>query len=96
LGFRAITPVFDGARESEIEAELARAWMIDAAWTEAGEKAWEWINQYEYDPETIKDDDEVRNLYLEAWLGERDYDVYRIVSDPQYARRAVLHDWLKD
>jgi DNA-directed RNA polymerase subunit beta len=96
LGFRAITPVFDGAKESEIEAELARAWMIDTAWTDTGEKAWEWISQYEYDPETIKDDNEVRNLYLEAWLGERDYDVYRIVSDPQYARRAVLQEWLKD
>ena len=28
LGFRAITPVFDGANEIEIEADLARAWMI--------------------------------------------------------------------
>ena len=39
LGFRAVSPVFDGARESEIEAELARAWMIDQAWkktTDAG------------------------------------------------------------
>ncbi|MCK4675697.1 MAG: hypothetical protein KAT61_07255, partial [Gammaproteobacteria bacterium] len=96
LGFRAISPVFDGARESEIEAELARAWMIDNSWEEAGKNAWDWINQYEYDPETIKDDDEVRNLYLEEWLGERDYDVYRLVSDRQYARRAVLIEWLKD
>jgi len=96
LGFRAISPVFDGAKESEIEAELARAWMIDQAWKEAGEKAWEWLNQFEYDPETLKDDDEVRNLYLESWLGERDYDVYRIVSDYQYARRSVLNEWLKD
>jgi DNA-directed RNA polymerase subunit beta len=96
LGFRAISPVFDGAKESEIEAELARAWMIEHAWKEAGEKAWEWLNQFEYDPETIKDDDEVRNLYLEAWLGERDYDVYKIVSDYQYARRSVLIEWIKD
>jgi DNA-directed RNA polymerase subunit beta len=96
LGFRAISPVFDGARESEIEAELARAWMIETAWREAGERAWEWISEYEYDPETIKDDNEVRNSYLEVWLGERDYDVYRIVSDHQYARRAVLIEWLKD
>ncbi len=96
LGFRAITPVFDGAKESEIDAELARAWMIDTAWNEAGEQAWEWLSQYEYDPETIKDDEEVRNLYLEAWLGERDYDVYKIVSDRQYARRGVLQEWLKD
>ena len=96
LGFRAISPVFDGARETEIEAELARAWMIEHAWKEIGEQAWEWLNQFEYDPKTIKDDNEVRNLYLEAWLGERDYDVYRLVSDYQYARRSVLIEWLKD
>ena len=36
LGFRAITPVFDGATEVEIDAELARAWLIDEAWKEAG------------------------------------------------------------
>jgi len=96
LGFRAITPVFDGARESEIEAELARAWMIEHAWHEVGKKAWEWLNQFEYDLETIKDDIEVRNLYLEDWLGEREYDVYRLVSDYHYARRAVLNEWLKD
>src|SRR5450759_1269662 len=55
LGFRALTPVFDGATEAEIEAELARAWMIDEAWKETGEKAWEWINGQEYSPESIKD-----------------------------------------
>ena len=55
LGFRAITPVFDGAKESEIEAELARAWMIEHAWEEVGEQAWKWLNGFEYDPETIKD-----------------------------------------
>ncbi len=32
LGFMAETPVFDGAKEDEIEAELARAWLIDRAW----------------------------------------------------------------
>jgi DNA-directed RNA polymerase subunit beta len=96
LGFRAISPVFDGAKESEIEAELARAWMIEHAWKEVGEKAWEWLNEFEYDPETIKDDNEVRNLFLEEWLGKREYDVYKLVSDYQYARRAVLNEWLID
>ena len=47
LGFRAITPVFDGARESEIEAELARSWMMDRAWAEAEEKAWEWLDGFD-------------------------------------------------
>jgi DNA-directed RNA polymerase subunit beta len=96
LGFRAISSVFDGANENEIEAELARAWMIDQAWGESVQKAWEWIGDYEYTPENIKDDDEVRNLYLEAWLGERGYDVYQLISDPSYARRSVLREWIKE
>ena len=40
LGFRAITPVFDGVQEQEIQAELGRAWMIDWAWRLATERAW--------------------------------------------------------
>ncbi len=71
MGFRAITPVFDGADEKEIEAELARAWMIDQAWNEVAEKAWEWLNDQDYSPESIRDDDEVRMLYLEQWLGRQ-------------------------
>jgi DNA-directed RNA polymerase subunit beta len=94
LGFRAITPVFDGATESEIEGELARAWLIDDAWKEIGERAWEWLKSQEYDPASIQDDDEVRRLYLEVWLGDRGYDVYRLVSDQLYARQSVLREWL--
>jgi DNA-directed RNA polymerase subunit beta len=96
LGFRAISPVFDGAKEDEIESELARAWMIDKAWDEVGEQAWEWIKGYDYESEAIKDDEEVRNLYLEQWLGERGYDVYRLIADRTYARRSVLREWLRD
>ena len=43
LGFKAETPVFDGAKEEEIEAELARSWMIDRAWVDATARAWEFI-----------------------------------------------------
>ncbi|MBS3752051.1 MAG: DNA-directed RNA polymerase subunit beta [Anaerolineales bacterium] len=96
LGFRAITPVFDGAEESEIEAELARAWMIDEAWKEAGERAWEWLSGFDYEPADIHDDDEARRLYLEHWLGDEGYDVYRIVTDRTYARRSVLREWLRE
>lgn len=96
LGFRAITPVFDGATEFEIEAELARAWLIDQAWKMIGEKSWEWLKSQEYDPISIQDDDEVRRLYLEVWLGERGYDVYRLVSDFIYARHSVVREWLRD
>lgn len=96
LGFRAISPVFDGASEEEIEAELARAWLIDQAWKETTDKAWDLISQEEYDPMMIESDDEVRRLYLETWLGERGYDVYRLISDYTYARRSTLFEWLRD
>jgi len=96
LGFRAVSPVFDGAQEHEIEAELARAWIVDQSWKEIGNKAWELLAEEEYDPEAIEDDDEVRRLYLEYWLGERGYDVYLMNSDHQYARESVAREWLRD
>ena len=95
LGFRAITPVFDGATEEEIEAELARAWMVDYAWQETADTAWTWLKEQEYSPEMIEDDDEVRRLYLEQWLGERGYDVYRL-NEVDYARHATVTEWLRD
>jgi len=96
LGFRAITPVFDGASESEIEAELARAWLIDSAWKDIGDTAWDWLREQSYDPEMIKDDEEVRLLYLENWLGGKGYDVYKFSTDTNYARQITLIEWLHD
>jgi DNA-directed RNA polymerase subunit beta len=96
MGFRAVTPVFDGASEEQIEAELARAWMIDQAWKESAERAWEWIKEQEYDPNSIQDDDEVRRLYLEQWLGKKKkYDVYSL-NDADYARHAAAKEWLRE
>lgn len=96
LGFRAISPVFDGASEREIEAELARAWLIDHAWQKTAALAWDWLKEQDYDSITTEDDDEVRRLYLEAWLGDRNYNVNDLVSDPSYARRSTLREWLRD
>ncbi len=95
LGFRAVTPVFDGASEEEIEAELGRAWIVDQAWKESAASAWEWIKQQEYNPESIQDDDEVRRLYLEEWLGGRDYDPYDL-NDVDHARHDTAAEWLRD
>ncbi|HNT54844.1 MAG TPA: DNA-directed RNA polymerase subunit beta, partial [Anaerolineaceae bacterium] len=96
MGFRAITPVFDGANELEIEAELSRSWLMDYAWRLIGNQAWEWLQNETYSPETIRDDEEVRLLFLEQWLGEKGYDVAQLVSDPNYARRSTLTEWLRD
>ncbi len=97
LGFRAVTPAFDGADEEEIEAELARAWMIDEAWKEVGEAAWAWVKEVGYyEEEAFEDDDEVRRLYLEHWLADRGYDPDLLATDTIYARRAALREWLRD
>ncbi len=95
LGFEAVTPVFDGADEFEIEAELGRAWLMDLAWKESGEKSWEWLNEQDYDPQTIRDDDEVRLLYLEQMLDNKT-DIARMAVDINYARRVNLEYWLKE
>jgi DNA-directed RNA polymerase subunit beta len=95
LGFRAITPVFDGASESEIEAELARAWLIDEAWRITGEKAWEWLNSVGYEPEQIKDDEEARLIYLANRLGDKGYDVFALQENETVARRTAMIEWLQ-
>ena len=96
LGFRAITPVFDGANEEEIEAELARAWLVDWAWKESSKAAWEWLRDQEYDPEFIEDDNEVRLLYLEQRLAERGVSIERLAVDETYARGQAAKLWLTE
>jgi len=96
LGFRAVTPVFDGADESQVEAELARAWLIDRAWDEITERAWAWLKAQDYPMETLGADDEARLLYIVAWLAERGYDVDRLTTEHVYARRVVLREWLRE
>ena len=95
LGFRAVTPVFDGATEAEIEAELVRAWMIDEAWRVTAEKGAEWLQGIEYDPEMIRDDNEVRLLYLEDQLADSEVDLFEIKENEVLARREALNLWLK-
>ncbi len=96
MGFRAITPVFDGANETEIEAELARAYLMDLAWNKTAETAWEWLKSMEYSPEMIEDDDEVRLLYLEQWLGDLGIAVDDLKTDRGLARRLTLTEWLRE
>jgi DNA-directed RNA polymerase subunit beta len=96
LGFKAISPVFDGAREEEIIAELARAWLADWAWQQATERAWQWLRDEEFETEELSDDEEARTLYIVDWLGDAGYDVESLMTDRRYARRSVLEQSLKD
>ena len=92
LGFKSVSPVFDGADEAEISAELARSWMIDRAWTEVTLRAWAWLTEQEYNLDDLNDDDEARLLYLQHWL--KDADTRKLTNDRVYARRQVLRAWL--
>jgi len=96
LGFRAVTPVFDGADELQVEAELARAWLIDRAWDEITERAWAWLKAQSYSLDMLWDDEEARQMYIVAWLAERGYDTERLITEHTYARRSVLYEWLRE
>jgi DNA-directed RNA polymerase subunit beta len=99
LGFHTVTPVFDGADEDQIAAELARAWLIDRAWDDVMERAWTWLKAQEYDLESLRDDDEARLLYVVSWLASKEdeaYDLDMLRDSYTYARRSVLREWLKE
>ncbi len=81
LGFRAVTPVFDGADDAAIEEALARAWIVQkTAATAPGAaddlsvqlaKAREWVNSHGYDGEAVFSDAQkgkAREVCLRLWL----------------------------
>jgi len=99
LGFRVSSPVFDGADEQEIVAELARAWLIDRAWQDLAERTWPWLAEQGIDTETLRDDAEAHEIYLGTFLDERGMDVDeidRILADRVSARRTWLRFWLEE
>jgi len=96
LGFMAETPVFDGAKEDEIAAELARSWLIDRAWQAATAEAWELVERLGIMGEELRSDDDARMEYLLEWLEPRGYDLDKVQWDSVYARHACLREWLVD
>jgi DNA-directed RNA polymerase subunit beta len=99
LGFEVTTPVFDGADDSDIAGELARAWLIDRAWRDMAEVAWAWVNAEEIDTQYVKDDNEVQLMYLGEYLNSKHIaadEINRILSDRTTARRTWLANWLND
>jgi DNA-directed RNA polymerase subunit beta len=96
LGFRAITPVFDGATDNEIESELCRSWLIDQSYKEITERAWRALRENNVNTEEMRDEHDARMVYLSEWLGESDYDLDRAAMDEGYAHRIILTEWLKE
>jgi len=98
LGFRAISPVFNGADEDDISAELARAWLIDRAWRDLNTRMWQWFSEEEIDTETLETKVEAQRIYLRAHLSllEEPEDIDEIVYDGNKARWAWLGQWLTE
>jgi len=82
LGFRALTPVFDGADDMAIEDALCRSWIVQEAgavdptpgkdkapYNQA--KARDWVNSHGYDGEAVFDESQrgkARDIGLRLWL----------------------------
>jgi DNA-directed RNA polymerase subunit beta len=86
LGFNAESPVFDGAEDSEIENELAKAWIIEQA------KAV---------PAAAVLDNDLNSVNIDAikdYLQERgfDFDDVFVNNIPDAARTACLKIWLEE
>ncbi|MFA5608143.1 MAG: DNA-directed RNA polymerase subunit beta, partial [Leucobacter sp.] len=83
LGFRAISPVFDGASDADIDDALARAWIA----TESGAF-------YFVDPRDRAFDID-RAM---SWLEEKGYDSQPVFGNPESgaAKRACLEIWLNE
>ena len=86
LGFRAVTPVFNGAPDTAIEDALAQAWIIEKSGA--------------VDPKS-KDGNRLSSIDLgvaRAWLHERGYDMDRLFDPANLgeARTASLKIWLQE
>ena len=83
LGFRAISPVFDGASDDDIDDSLARAWLAN----ESGAF-------YYIDPRDRGFDLE----RAVRWLEEHGYNAGPVFANPEtgQAKRACLEIWLKE
>ncbi|MDP2936018.1 MAG: DNA-directed RNA polymerase subunit beta [Dehalococcoidia bacterium] len=88
LGFRAISPVFDGVAEGRIEDSLAKVWLISRALGERGLP--------KGDPTANGDQDREDRLY--AWLAERGFAGNRIFKESSdgEARLTCLRIWLQE
>jgi DNA-directed RNA polymerase subunit beta len=95
MGFKTVSPVFDGADEPEIQAELARAWLMDRAWEVFTERAWAWAKELEIDPGDVSED-EVLGLYLLDWVAGGEYDEERLMRERTHARQVVMQRWLRE
>jgi DNA-directed RNA polymerase subunit beta len=95
LGFRALTPVFDGADDLAIEDALCRSWIVQQSGAEdpnPGEDrtpykqdvAIDWVNKHGYDGKAVFDEKlrgKARDIGLRLWLEELDISAKKISAE---------------
>jgi DNA-directed RNA polymerase subunit beta len=93
LGFRAVTPVFDGASDRLIEDELGRAWLAQQAGAliRAGQGN---------GPSNSDNPTPYERLDLpkfDAWLSQQGFDAREVIDETRVgvAKRACLEYWLE-
>ena len=86
MGYRAITPVFDGAADIEIEDSLARSWLIERSGA---------VDPRPLDANGSMHVDLGR---VREWLAERgyDYDEVMVEGGLGRAREACLRTWFEE
>jgi DNA-directed RNA polymerase subunit beta len=95
MGFKTISPVFDGADEVEIRAELARAWLMERAWEVFTGRAWAWAGEEEIEPEDVTEE-QLMSFYLLEHLADGEYDEETLIRDRRFARQVVMQEWLRE
>ena len=86
LGFKAVTPVFDGAPDTSIEDALAQAWIIDqAAAVDVASDDFSGMKQIDLGK-------------VRTWLDGRNYSFERVFTEsvPGEATRICLETWLSE
>ncbi len=89
LGFRALSPVFDGANDRTIEDALGRVWLALRA---------DAVRSEPVDGPNGHYSEHLDVAALESWLAERGYHARDVLDDDQVglAKRACLELWLED
>jgi DNA-directed RNA polymerase subunit beta len=84
LGFRALTPVFDGADDTAIEDALCRAWIVQQSGAS--------------DPNPGKDKEPYKQDVAKAWIESHGYDGEAVFNEamPGRAREIGLRLWLEE
>ena len=104
LGFKAITPVFDGADDKAIEGALSQAWILQRSGAKFHDGAVDrdevrgWLDERGYEYERIFADegnDEAKRACLRLWLEDIGVEA-RLISDDDIEREAerVLRETL--